>query len=117
MKPQIIKKDGKPEYAVVPYDEYIKLVEAAEDTRDAKEPLDEVDLVPVEVLDRLIAGENPIKVWREFRSLTQAELAQQVNIAVPYLSQLENEDRVGSIEVLKAIADKLQITIDDLLRE
>lgn len=29
MKPQVIQKDGKPEYAVIPYDEYEHLLEDA----------------------------------------------------------------------------------------
>ena len=34
MSAQIIEREGKPEYAVLPYDEYLKLVELAEDVRD-----------------------------------------------------------------------------------
>jgi len=119
MSAQIIEKDGKPEYAVLPYDEYVRLVEDAEMVDDLR-LFDEAtatpeEKIPAEVVDRLINGESPIKVWREFRRLTQPEVAKVANISVPYLSQLENGDRAGSVDVLKAIAERLNITVDDLI--
>ena len=43
----------------------------------------------------LLDGDNPIKIWRTYRGLTQAELAQRAGISVPYLSQIENQKRTG----------------------
>lgn len=34
LKPQIIKKNGENEFAVIPYDEYLKLQKALEDYED-----------------------------------------------------------------------------------
>jgi predicted AAA+ superfamily ATPase len=34
--PQIIEKDGKKEYAVLPYDEFVKIQEELEDYEDLK---------------------------------------------------------------------------------
>ena len=34
LKPQIIKKDGKEEYAVLPYDDYLKIEQILEDYED-----------------------------------------------------------------------------------
>ena len=36
MKPQIIKKDGKKEFVVIPYEDFIKMQEALEDYTDLK---------------------------------------------------------------------------------
>ena len=73
------------------------------------------ELIPSEFADRLIDGENPIRVWREYRKMTQATLAKTIGISTPYLSQLENEDRTPSLEVLKNIAETLDISLDDLV--
>ncbi len=123
MDVQIIRKDDEPEWAVIPYDEYLQLVEAAELLQDiqdydsAKAVLDRGDeeLIPSEVINALLNGENPLKVWREYRGMTQTELSEKVNISVLYLSQLETEKRKGSAEVLAAITQALGVTLDDII--
>lgn len=123
MSAQIIERDGKPEWAVVPYETYLDLVEQAEMLQDihdydqVKAALEhgEEELVPSEVVYAILDGGNPIKIWREYRGLGQRELADQAGISIPYLSQLESGVRKGSIEVLNAIAKALKINLDDLI--
>ena len=51
---QIIKKDGKPAFAVIPYEEYLNLLPTHEDTA-----------VPHEVVGLIIKkGMNLVKAWR-----------------------------------------------------
>ena len=122
MSAQIIERDGKPEWAVLPYETYIELVEQAEmlqdmqdyDTVKAALARGEEELVPGEVAYALLNRESPIKVWRSYRGLTQPELAARADISVPYLSQLERGKRKGSLEVLNAIARVLNLSLDDL---
>lgn len=52
---------------------------------EAKSSAEEV--FPIEVADRLLAGENPVKVYRNLRGLTQTQLAAAVHINAVYLSQ------------------------------
>ena len=122
MTVQLIKQGEEPEWAVIPYAEYLRLVEQAEMLQDIQEydaaraALDRGDeeLVPGEVVDALLSGANPIQVWRKYRGKTRQELAVQVGISVPYLSQLETNKRTGSLEVLSAIAQALHIALEDL---
>jgi DNA-binding XRE family transcriptional regulator len=117
---QIIKQGNKPEWAVVPYETYLQLVEKAEMAQDvqdfdsAKAALERGDdeLVPSEVVYALLDGENPIKVWREYRGLSQQETAENAKISVPYLSQLETNKRKGSLGVLSAIAKVLKVSLE-----
>jgi DNA-binding XRE family transcriptional regulator len=123
MSMQIIERNGKPEWAVVPYEEYLQLVEQAEmlqDIRDydaVKEALERGDeeLVPSQVVYAILDGENPVRVLREFRGMSQKELAESAGISVPYLSQLEKGKRKGTLEVLSAIAKTLQVLLDDVV--
>jgi DNA-binding XRE family transcriptional regulator len=122
MNVQIINKDGRPEWAVIPYEEYIRLRDEAEMLHDvadydaAKEALEQgVELIPSEVTFALLDGENPIRVWRNFRTLTQQELADRAGISKPYLSQIETGKRTGTAEVLAAIANALGVTLDELM--
>ena len=125
MSVQVIERNGKPEWAVLPYEVYLQLVEQADmlqDLRDydrikaAVESGDE-ETVPAEVVYALLDGENPVKVWREYRNLTQKQLAEAAGISVPYLSQIESGRRRASTRVLSAIARILQVTLDDLISE
>jgi ribosome-binding protein aMBF1 (putative translation factor) len=50
----------------------------------------EEELIPAEVVDALLEGENPIRVWRQHRGLTQQQLADMAEISAPYLSQIES---------------------------
>jgi len=123
MSVQVIERNRKPEWAVLPYEVYLQLVEQADmlqDLRDydrikaAVESGDE-ETVPAEVVYALLDGENPVKVWREYRNLTQKQLAEAAGISVPYLSQIESGRRRASTRVLSAIARILQVTLDDLI--
>lgn len=68
-----------------------------------------------EVADRLIAGENPVKVFREHREWTQRELAENIGTTAPYLSQIETGRRTGSVKLLHRLADALRVELDDLV--
>lgn len=123
MSVQIIEKNGKPEWAVLPYEEYQRLVAEAEMLQDVRD-YDEVklaiangeeELIPSEVTYALLDGENPIRVWREHRGLTQQQIADTAGISKPYLSQLETGQRKGTAEVLAAIARALNVSLDDLI--
>lgn len=124
MSVQIIERDGEPEWAVLPYDIYLQLVEEAEmlqDIRDydtAKAAIErgEEELVPSEVAYAILDGKNPIKIWREYRGLTQQQLAEATGISTSYLSQIETRKRTGRTEVLTAIARVLKLTLDDIVK-
>ncbi len=122
MSVQVIEKDGKPEWAVIPYEEYERLVEEAEMLQDvraydeAKKAIAEgEELIPSEVTYAILDGVNPVRIWREHRGLTQQQLAEAAGISVPYLSQIESGKRTGSAEVLAAIAKKLGLSLDDIV--
>lgn len=84
-----------------------RLVARAKKEVAAGEPL-----FPKEVADRLACGENPIRVLREFRDLTQAELAVGIQITQGYLSDLETGKRRGPLELHQKIARKLGVPLE-----
>jgi DNA-binding XRE family transcriptional regulator len=119
MSVQIIEKNGKPEYAVIPYQEYERLLELAEDMADAR-AFDEAmardeEIVPYELVKQLLEGGNPIRLWRQHRGLTQAQLAKKVKVGQPYIAMLEKGERKGAVEMLQRIAAVLEVEVDDLL--
>ncbi len=108
---------------VLPEAEYRNLLESAEEAADAaatdrfrdRLAREEEELVPAEIAHRLFAGENPVRVWREYRGMSGRVLAEAAGIAQPYLSQIENGEREGSFETMRKLAGALRISLDDLI--
>ncbi len=118
MKPQIIERKGR-QFAVVPLRDFEQLKHDArmlDDIRayDAAKSRNE-EAFPSEVANRLVAGENPIRVFRDYRGLTQQQLAKLAKIARAYLAQIEAGRKQGSVSVLRAIAKALKLDLDDIV--
>ncbi len=121
-QPQIIfDATGHPAFAVIPWPEYERLAnEAAEELLSDEELYDHAkaegdESFPMEVANQILAGQNPLRVYRNYRHMTQSQLATAVGINTVYLSQIETGKRVGSAKTLAALARVLNITVDDLL--
>ena len=123
MNVQIIEKNGKPEWAVIPFSDYKKLQEALEDAEDIKEIEENLKAVqegkeitvPGEVTFAILDGINPIRAWRENRQIKMNELSKRVGISLSYLSQIENGKRNPTVDTLKAIAKELEIDVEMLI--
>ncbi len=121
-KAQIIFDNaGQPAFAVIPWREYERLAsEDAEALLSDEELYDRAitkggESFPVEVVDRILTGQNPISVYRGHRNMTQNELAAAAGINAVYLSQIETGKRAGSTKTLAALAKALDVAVDDLI--
>lgn len=123
MSVQIIENDGIPVYAVVPIADYRALIEKAEmlddvaafDKAEAALAAGEDELVPSDIADSLLANVNAVKVWREYRGMSQVALADAAGLSQAYIAQIETGKREGRIDAYKAIANVLEVDIDDLV--
>jgi DNA-binding XRE family transcriptional regulator len=120
---QIITTPAGERLVLLPEADFNRLVEVAERATDVtaydetkrKLSTGEEELVPAEIVKRLIGGENPIRVWRDYRGLTVSALAEQAGITQAYLSQVETGKRAGTVETMKKLAVALDVTVDDLV--
>ncbi len=111
------------EMVVLSQVDYEELVEAAEMLEDIaaydrfQERLarGEEEFIPAEFVNRMIDGESPIRVWRDFRGLSAKELAASAGISATYLSEIEARKKEGSVSVLKKLARALKVELDDLV--
>lgn len=123
MSVQILEKNGKPAFAVLPYEEYRALLEVAEDADDVAALLrfakryaeGHEKTVPAEVVDRLLKDESPLRVWREHRGLTAAQVAEAVQITPAHVSKLESGKGDPSVSVLIKLARLLDVSLEDLV--
>jgi DNA-binding XRE family transcriptional regulator len=99
---QTITRKGKPEFAVVPYDEFIRLLHP-----NANIPHEVVGLV-------VRKGYSLARAWREHLSLTQAQVAKRLGITQAALSQLEAPGRRWRKKTLDALATALKLQPDQL---
>ena len=122
MNAEVMTLKGE-KYAVLPFEAWEKLQEYIEELQDiadcneirAKAERGESEYMPASVVHVIIHGENPIKVYREYRGFTQAELAEKSCLSVDMIKKIEGGKSDGSIKSLKAIAKALNVDIEDII--
>lgn len=106
------------EMVTITREEYDRLREAAEDLADIQ-AFDEAmakggESYPAELVDRIIDGESPVRVFREYRGLSAAETARKAGIHRVQLHDIETGKSRGSVDTLKAIAAALSVDLDTI---
>ena len=101
----------------IPRTEYEALIAAREDYEDAlayDRGIKDEQLLAAFV-DRMLAGENLIRLWREHRGLTQVQLAEKAGMHRVNLVKIEGGVRGASVPTLMKLAAALGVTLDDLV--
>ena len=111
------------ETVTIPKAEYERLLALQEDFVDTQAALavearivtGDEELIPANVVDRLLDGEQPLRVWREFRNLTQADLARSSGVNRVQIVDIEAGRNSGSVHTLRKLATTLEVSVDDLI--
>ncbi|EDN67193.1 gp80 [Beggiatoa sp. PS] len=122
MNVQFIEKQGKPEWAVIPYEMYQSFIENSEMLQDiedydkAKQLIEAGEpLIPAEVTFQIIDGENPIKVWRQYYHKNIEQFATETGLNKDELLQIESDLSLATKEQLAIIAKTLNLSVDDIV--
>jgi DNA-binding XRE family transcriptional regulator len=121
MQIEKITRHGR-EFAVLPMDELKKLLDDAEmladvkafDAAKARIERGDDELIPLEIAKRRLAGESTVKIWREYRGLTQEDLAKASNVSLPMIAAIEARHKKGGIAALKKLAAALRVDLDHI---
>ena len=97
MNVQVISRDGKPEYAVVPWAEYQQLLQAAGGNK------------PVTESEPALASLRELKALREQVSLSLEDVAREAGISPHYLEMIESGEREVSDVLKRTLARALNI--------
>jgi DNA-binding XRE family transcriptional regulator len=136
-KPKIVTRDGEPDEVILSYADWREIVaqlreaggddsdEDAEDVaavaaaraadtefaaRVAAERGSPVEVtVPLQVVKAKLDGAHPLKAWREYRGITQTELASRSGVARDLIAQIETHKKQGSVTTLDRLARALSI--------
>lgn len=123
MNVHILEHNGVPAFAVIPIDEFNRLIEPLEDAEDAS-TLERLaadvasgneKTYPHEVIKALINGANPVKVFREYRNMTPAQLALACGVTSAHIYQIESGKRSMSVDVLRKMTQALDVDADMLI--
>ncbi|SBV93553.1 Transcriptional regulator, XRE family [uncultured delta proteobacterium] len=106
---QVITHQGVPVAVVVPYDEYAAAF-AGSTAQEANEPT-----VPHEVAARVLKEQiSPIRAWREYLGLTQAEVAARMEVSQSAFAQVEAPEAKPRMSTLKKVSAALELSIEQL---
>ena len=123
MGAQIVEIAGQ-KMAVLPVADYERLLELAEDRADEeaaaradKRRSEGEEYVPIELVDRILAGEMPLRVWRQYRGFTLEDVAQRVGVTPATVSRLETGAMKGAPAIWRKLAGALDVAVEDILPE
>ncbi len=76
----------------------------------------EEETIPASIARRVfVEGLSPIRAFREWRGITQQELAQRIASSKSYVSQLETGRRSAGSRTLRKIARALNVPVEMLM--
>lgn len=120
MTAQLIEISGQ-KMVILTQQEYERLSAAAESWSDLEATVSArkrreagEEYVPAEVVDRILAGESALKVWRKYRSLSQEALGEIVGCQGSMISKLESGRASGDIHLWRSLAVALDVDLDDI---
>jgi DNA-binding XRE family transcriptional regulator len=119
MRIETITRKGK-EFAVIPVEHLNKLMEDAEMLADvkaydaAKARLENGtdELIPLDIIERKIKGEAPLRIWREYRQFTQEQLAKKAQVSRALIAAIETKRKTGSVNTWKKLGAALKVGWD-----
>jgi DNA-binding XRE family transcriptional regulator len=121
MTVQFVEVAGK-RMALLPAEDFERLLEDAEEQRDLADAqaaerarLEGSEYLPSDMVNRILDGESALRVWRQYRGLSAADLAAMVGVGPSHITHLENGTREGRVNLWRAIAEALRVDIDDIL--
>lgn len=121
MTVQIVEIAGQ-KMAMLPVDDYQKLLDVAEDRADAiaaiaaeQRRTGGEEYLPAELVDQIMNGENALRVWRNYRGMTVRTLADRAGARVATISEIENGKAQGKPALWRALAEALNVSVDDIL--
>ena len=88
---------------------------SAYDSAKAALAAGEEELVPADYAKRLIAGESPLRVWRELCGLSQVGLEVVSGVNRVQIADIEAGRGKGSVETVRKLAEALGVRVDELV--
>jgi DNA-binding XRE family transcriptional regulator len=143
--PKVVTRDGEPDKVILSYADWCRIVAQFSEAGGAEAGGDADDIaavaaaraadaefaarvaadrgapvettVPLQVVQAKLDGTHPLKAWREYRDITQTELASRSAVGRDLIAQIETHKKQGSVVTLDRLARALSIPIEALIAE
>ena len=73
------------------------------------------DTIPSEIVNAILDGATPLRAWRQHREFTLETLADRIGVSKEYLSQIENGQKSGTVDIFRRLSTVLDVALDDLI--
>lgn len=73
------------------------------------------DMIPERFVTRILDGESPLAVMREWRGMNQSGLARAAGVNRVSVADIEAGRSTGSVATLKRLAATLRVDLDDIV--
>ena len=107
-KHQVIEKDGVPLFVVVPYNEWVA-------TNKRLKKSNSKTYLPQAVVEKAaVEDKSLVRAWREYKHLSQKDVAKRMGITQAAYCQLEKSERNMRSSTVAKIAVALEVTVEQL---
>jgi DNA-binding XRE family transcriptional regulator len=72
------------------------------------------ELIPLENTERRLRGEPALRIWREYRQLTQEQLAKKSKVSRTLIAAIETSRKSGFVSTWKKLGKTLDVSWDQL---
>jgi DNA-binding XRE family transcriptional regulator len=72
------------------------------------------ELVPLEITERRLRGEAALRIWREYRKLTQEQFAKKSKVSRALIAAIETNRKAGSVSTWKKLGAALDVSWEQL---
>ncbi len=117
MEVQFLEENHLKKFVVLPYRDFVKLVEWAADEKDYQKALKVLQNKKDKIVDYDSAEllESPIALKRKEMGISQRELAKQMKVDPSFVSRLEKSSSNPSKSTLLKVAKTLGCSMEELL--
>lgn len=106
---QVIEDNGHPLFVLVPYKEYLALID-----EDSGEDV----VIPLAVSKAAnMEGKSLVRAWREYKGLSQAEVAKRLGVSRPAYAQMEEKGANLRTTTTHRLAAALEVEWEQLQAE
>ena len=108
-------------YVLVPAADYTRLLQELEDAADVSAVMHHQahpqPTIPGIVANAILDGDNPVRAWRQYRSMGVSELARRTGLSRGYVHAVEAGAKQMSVGTLVKVGEALDANIAFLISE
>ena len=73
------------------------------------------DTIPDEIVNAILDGVTPLRAWRQHREFSLEMLADRIGVSKEHLSQIENGQNSGTVDIFRQLSTVLDVASEDLI--